>query len=535
MIHILHIFRRWLPAALFGISRAVAAQPLPVGDMDYLSQSDAWLGSENAAGLHALPNLRLSTVEVCLHKGNGGFVNYHEPDNSVEAGATTESYYRLNPRVVFYGKVHYGNFTGRHMGGSAWINPCDMPVDLVETVDTTRGTKNLEQYRLVGALSVNVWRRLSLGGRIDYRAANYAKFRDLRHINKSSDLACSVGASYAFGKVAELGVNYFYRHSAEDIEFGVYGNTDRLYTSLVSFGGFFGRTERFDDGPGYTLDTHPLFNTYHGAAAQAVLHPGAHWTLFAEAAVKWRSGQYGTRSTATTVYTGHEGSDYTFAGTLSYRRGDAQHLFKAGYRQEQLENFENVHRKEPLPGGGTRIVYYGKNIARDARRKQAGLSYAGYFGIAGYRPVWRVEAGAGYAQASQTVSQYPYYRKQRIYTYDFFLHAGRTVEWQANEADFLLGAAYGKGGGVPKDDGLYAPPTATQKPPGNFDGYLYHEFDYLTAPRVRPCAEATYARRFRPKLRASASLRYELTHALQPLNNSGNSFHFVSLSLGCTF
>ena len=172
---------------------------------------------------------------------------------------------------------------------------------------------------------------------------------------------------------------------------------------------------------------------------------------------------------------------------------------------------------------------------RDASRTQANLTYTGYFGIADYRPVWRVEAGANYERMSQTVNQYPYYRKQHIYKYDFFLHAGRTVTWRANDFGLLLGVAYGKGGGEPKNDGLYAPPSATQKPPQNFDGYLYREFDYLTAARAGGQAEATYARHFRPNLRAAVSLRYELTHALQAVNNSGNAFHFVSLSTGITF
>ncbi|MDR1227346.1 MAG: hypothetical protein LBK47_10720 [Prevotellaceae bacterium] len=522
-----------------GLCCAATALPPPhVGDMGYLSRSEAWLGSENAAGLQSLPDsLRLSTVEAYLHKGNGTFVNYHESDNSTEAGAVTESYYRLNPRVVFYGKVHYGYFTGRNMGGSAWIDPYDTPFDLVETVDTTRGVKNLERYRLAGALSVNVWQGLSLGGRIDYQAANYAKTRDLRHTNKYSDLAFSVGARYAFGSIAEAGLNYFYRYSAEDIVFETYGTTDRQYTSLVSFGGFFGRTERYDNvGTGYTIDANPLFNAWQGAAAQAALRLTAHWKLFVEASGKWRSGYFGKRGTTSTVFTEHEGDDYALSGTLSYRRNAAQHLLKAAFRQVQLKNFENIHRKENTLGGRTEIVYYGQNIVRDADRMQAELTYSGYFGVEGYRPVWRVEAGAEYARMAQTVSQYPYYRRQRLYGYAFFLHAGRTAEWQANEVGLLLGAACGKGGGDPKDDGLYSLPSSTQKPPGNFDNYLYHEFDYLTAPRMGGCAEATYARRFHPRLRASVSLRYELTRALQqPVSYLGNSFHFVTLSVGATF
>jgi hypothetical protein len=511
--------------------------PSRIGDMEYLLRSEAWLGSENAAGLQVMPDsLRLSVVEAYLHKGNGAFVNYYESDNYTEVGARTESYFRLNPRVVFYGKVHYGNFTGRNMGGSAWINPYDMPFDIVESVDTTRGTKNMEHYRLTGAISVRLWRGLSLGGRINYHAANYAKTRDLRHVNKRSDLSFSVGARYAFGNVVEVGADYFYRHRAEDIVFDIYGNTGQLYFSLISFGGFFGRTDQFDDmGSGYTIGSHPLFDQYHGTAVQARWRFGARWKLFVEAAGKWHNGEYGTRGTSNIVFTEHKGAEYVLHSTLSYRRDAVQHLLKASYRQEQLKNFENVYDYDYTSGNRSEIVYYGQNIVRDATQRQAQLTYTGYFGITDYRPAWRVEAGADYMQQAQTVSQYPYYRKQRLHRYNVFLHAGRTVERRANEFGVALGGAYGNGGGEPKDDGLYAPPSSTQKPPKNFDGYLYHEFDYLTAARVAGQAEASYARRFRAGLRASVTLRYELTHALQPVRLPGSAFHFVSLSLGCTF
>jgi hypothetical protein len=489
----------------------------------------AWLGSENAAGLHALPDLRLSTVETYVATHKGGFVNYYESDNSMEAGAATESYYRLNRRVVFYGKVHYSYFTGRNMGGSAWIDPYYSPFDLVEAADTTHGTKNLERYRLTGALSVNLWRGLSLGGRIDYQAANYAKTRDLRHINNYSDLSFTAGANYVFGAV-ELGLNYYYRYSAEGITFNIYGNTDRQYTTLISFGSFFGRTELFGED-GYTGDANPLFNTYHGAAAQAGLRVNPQWSLFVEAAGKVRSGQFGRRSTSTPIYTEHEGTEFSVKGTLSYRRHAAHHLLNATFGREQLKNFENIYREETSAGGRSEVVYYAQTIARDATRRQAGISYTGYLGLAGNRPAWRLEAGADYAQQRQTVTQYPYYRQHYIYRVDLFLSAGRTVEWKTHDFGLDVGAMYGAGGGDPKNDGVYSPPSSTQKPPKAFDSYLYHEFDYLTAARAGGHVEGTYGRRFRHGFRMSATLRYALLHALQPVQTPESANHFVSLTL----
>ncbi|MDR1680440.1 MAG: hypothetical protein LBS12_01460 [Prevotellaceae bacterium] len=500
--------------------------------VERLRETELWSGSENAAWLQALPDLRRSVVEAFLRRGTGAFVDYAASDNAMEAGAGAESYYRLNPRVAFHGKVEYRYFSGQNMGGSAWIDPHTAPFDLVEAADTNRGVKHLEQYRLTGAMSVNVWRGLSLGGRIDYRAAGYAKTRDLRHINKYSDIAFSAGVHYAFGEHAEAGINGFYRHSAEDISFDRYGTTDRQYTSLVSFGGFFGRTELFSTlGRGYTIDANPLFDSYRGAAAQAVWRFAAGWQLFVEAGGRRRSGQYGKRSTTTAVFTEHEGDEYALTGTLSFRRPHAHHLLKAEGRQASLKNSENVFREETTTGNRSEIVYYGQNLVRDALQQHARLAYTGSFGPDNDRPRWRVEAGTGYVRSRQTVAQYPYYRRQSAYCYDLFLSASRTVEWQQYDLRLTLGGACASGGGNPKDDGTYLPPSATQKPPKNFDGYLYRQFDYLTATRAGGNIETAVARRFRSGTQASLALRYEIAHALQPVRIPGNAFHFVSLSL----
>jgi hypothetical protein len=472
-------------------------------------------------------------VEACLTQRNGGFANYYESDNATEAGASTESYYRLNRRVAFYGMVHYSSFTGRNMGGSAWIDPYRNPFDLVEEADTTRGTKHLERYRLTGALSVDIGRGLSLGGRLDYQAANYAKARDLRHTNNYSDLSFTFGGSYAWG-IVEVGLNYFYRYSAEGIVFNTYGTTDRRYKTLIDFGGFFGRTEWFGED-GYTGDANPLFDEYHGAAVQTGVRIAPRWRLFAEAAAKQRSGQFGRRSTTTPIYTEHRGNEYSAAAALLYRSRTALHRLSASFRREHLENYENVYRNETSAGGRSEVVYYAQTIARDAARRQGRIAYTGWFGLAAAaadRPAWRIDAGAEYTQQRQTATQYPFYRKHHIYRYDAFLNAARTLEWRTHDVGLDVGASVGAGGGAPKNDGAYSSPSSTQQPPQAFDGYLYREFDYLTATRAGGHLAATYGRRFRHgAFRLSTTLRYALLHALQPVRTPGSANHFVSLSL----
>ena len=65
------------------------------------------------------------------------------------------------------------------MGGSAFIDPYEQPFDIVEYTDTTRGVKNLETYRLAGAISTDLTHRVTLSAKVDYHAANYAKQKNL--------------------------------------------------------------------------------------------------------------------------------------------------------------------------------------------------------------------------------------------------------------------------------------------------------------------------------------------------------------------
>jgi len=67
--------------------------------IEQVRYSDAWLSSENAAGLYALPSVRLSVVEGYAGKEKGGFVNYGGSDNSTRFGAGAESFYR-QPRSL---------------------------------------------------------------------------------------------------------------------------------------------------------------------------------------------------------------------------------------------------------------------------------------------------------------------------------------------------------------------------------------------------------------------------------------------------
>jgi hypothetical protein len=521
-----------IPQALPG---AGVYQAFSLPDFAFIRQSEAWLCSENAAGLQYLPVSDISFAEAYMSKNDGNFINYYQSDNSYKWGALTESYYRLNPLIVFYGKVNYSNFNGKNMGGSAFINPYYNVLDIVETTDDTRGTKNLETYNLIGAVSANLSKAWSIGGKVDYKAANYAKFKDLRHVNSFFDVSATVGISYQLNQWMDIGVNYFYRRSVESIEFKMYGTTDKRYFSLVNFGSFYGRTEEFGEN-GYTEKSavNPTVNTFNGASLQLNLKATDQWHFFNELSYKSREGYYGKRSPSTPVYTEHKGSVMSYSGVLSFRNKQQLHVLNGSADREKLENFENVWRKENTTGGRTDIVYYGNTKVLNRTVLNANVGYTANLNIIDNCPEWTLSAEADWHNRQQTVSQHPFYRKQTIRFWDVGAQAGRNIVQRKSILGFTLGVSYGSGGGTAKNDGTYITVSSTQEPPKSLDSRLEQEYKYLTAKHFTGNIGVKYS--FPVHFVKSGYVRanYELTNALGDYFKN-QKYSSAFLAVGCMF
>ncbi|MDR2802477.1 MAG: hypothetical protein LBB31_04575 [Prevotellaceae bacterium] len=510
--------------------------------LEYVQQTEAWLSGRNAAGLLLLPVQKISTAELFANTGKGGFVNYYQSDNRWEWGADTESYYRLNERATLYGKVRYTHFTGKNMGGSALIDPDYNAFDLSEMADSTRGKKSMETFVLVGGVAARLGHGFSLGGKIDYRTANYAKYRDLRHTNKlldltaSAGLSCQIPAGDASAGSLTVGGCYLYRRSVEGLAFNMYGVTDKQYYTLINFGGFYGNSELWSSSgsKSYTIDSKPMFNEFHGGAIQMDWRRPSGWSLFVEAVFLNRTGYYGKQSPNTYVFTRHNGVEMTVNGTLAYTRSDFRHSLRVQAGNESLKNYELVSH-EDTQGSHSDIIYTGKNQVLNRDKTTLHAEYTGSFGITNFCPAWQFKAGGDYFSRNRRVSLYPYYRLQEIWNYNAHASVCRNILNGKNQYGITFGARYGGGGGTSKDDQTYATPSSQQKPPKSLDHLLYQEYDYLTAPRWAANVSLEYARTINPALCAYVHLDYDGTFATQTEIISKNLFTFVSLSAGCRF
>lgn len=514
----------------------MAAQSDMLSEFENVRRSDVRLTGENPTGLQYLPVSKISLAEIYFSKNNGDFINYFQSPNSYEVGVETESFLRLNPKVVLYGKIRYGNFNGKQMGGSVFIDPYVRSFNIQETSDETRGDKNREDYFLSGAGSFRLSPRLTFGAKIDYRASNYTKYKDLRHINKLFDVTGMIGAAYTFGDNFEGGVNYFYRRNVEDIEFKMHGTTDQRYISFIDFGAFYGLHEEFGSD-GYTDPdySNPAVGEWHGASLQFTYKKENRFIFFNELSYRKQNGFYGKRSPSTPVFLEHHAPIFIYNGSLSFGQRNNRHIFRARIERENLKNFENIYRNENYAGGRTKVVYLGRNPVFNQTMVKSSLAYTADLNVQDYCPLWVINTEANYFTREQRVSIYPYYRKQNIRFFDISLSIARNIIKKQNRYGLYAGVRHGFGNGFPKEDGTYTTPSETQRPPKNNDTFLFREYEYLTSPRLKGMVGFTLTRAFSPIVKGYIRLDYAITKASEVEFLSGSNRHQATLTAGCGF
>lgn len=507
-------------------------------DMTYLENSDAFLSSTNASWLKFVEVNSLSIVELYGQTEQGSFTNYNQSDDSYTLGGQTKSYYRLNDKVTLYGRMCYADFAGKDMGNSVWIAPYDAPFNMVEYTADNTGKKSLETYELAGAMALELTPHLTVGGRMNYVAANYAKMKDLRHQNKLMDMDLSLGMMYQPLSWLDFGLNYIFRKRVEELQFSTFGTADNIYNSLISWGGFWGSVEVFNDA-GFTAsgDKKPLLDKYNGLAVQFNLHFSPKLTFFNELTLKKRSGYYGVDSYNTIVYAKHRGELLNYKGTLSLLQSRVKHLWSLAYNRNSLVNYKTNYSMEYDPDQSiSYTVYYDPSKMLDRTYSQLNMNYQAHFDYRNLCPTWSLFGVINYRNENQIASVYPYYRMQDISRVSASLAAQHNIIKDANKYGIGLGMQFDTGWGEPYNDGTYVTPSASQQAPQTTDFNLYKEYEYFTANSYVADVNLEYSHLLKErKCRLYTKLNYQLRYAPKVVYHTGNTFNHLTFAIGCSF
>ncbi|SDM00682.1 DUF6850 family outer membrane beta-barrel protein [Segatella bryantii] len=518
-------------------AQTVKTDSLLMRDFSYVMQSDPWLMGNNPSALIRFGSSTLSEATVSMTVGNGGFVNYDQSPHTLTFGASAESVYRLSPRTVVYGRMSYQNESSSNMAGSAFLNTYHLPFVIVEDSLTNEGDEHRDTYHLKGGVGVDIWHGWSVGASFDFTAANLAKYKDLRHQNKAMDLTFSAGFYLPLGHVS-LGANYLYRRSTENIRFKVYGQSDKVYKSLIAYANFMGQVEQFTTN-GYTGSNNeqPLFSARHGACVQLDWRITPQWQWYHSMMAQYRSGYYGRESAYTITYMRHHSHIYTYQSRLSYRLPTSLHRMDVSISAERLENNQNAYLETLNEQGASQYEYFGAVKTGDKLWVDTHIGYTGDMGIDYELPRWTVATGVNIGHRKQTGYRYPYYRRQRLNQVQGYIDACHRIRLRQGILQAGLQFAYQKGSGDVYEDLTFAEPSAQQTAPPSMDAYLYRDYEYYTAPQVKVGAALKYSFIF-PQTRMKTYVEGKCTY-LKAYNTDaylkGDAYTTVMLIVGVDF
>ena len=503
-----------------------------------------WVRSSNPAGIATLPVGKISTVRAGLEKKDGGLTDLHESRDCFKPNLEAASYIRVSDRITFYGRMDYSYFKGKDMGGQILIDPYYNPVNFLESVDTTTGTKTLEEYTLEGAMAYSLSDRLTLAGKINFQSADYAKRKDPRSYNQWMDLDASVGARYslASGKGA-FGISLNYTKTIETVAEKLFGTLDRQYYCLVDYGGSFGKIEIIDGDNGYlsVSNERPMFNQFFEGSAQAGFKVGS-VSAFVDLGAAYRKGYFGKKASGSVRFCDFDGMRYSLDTRISFKTGKLLNRIDGSWNIMTSLNKENSYRVSTQPGQNPEIQYFGsqevgdKTVGRVKARYTIERMADGPADIFMPSP-WAASLGFERFGLSQTATSYPFYRKQRLAQNTISTMAVKNFLMRSNFLSLSLGASYSfAGDDLKNEDGQYSSATGN---PRTIDTYLNRNFEYFHASSVGGDVSVRYT-----LVRATKKRHYsvfaDLRESYRRLTSNpeyliGNYRNTIIFTIGCNF
>lgn len=514
-------------------------------DYRFVQQTSPWLTQRNCAALTLYQQKIIALAEVAFSAGGGKLTNFGGATEAWQIGASVESYYRVSKRTVTYGAISYDNYTGREMTGSVFMTQ-RMPFDIVEDSLTNPGRKHRDTYHLTGGIGIDVWQGYSLGARIDYTSANYAKYKDLRHKNKLMDMSFTVGAFAPLLPWLKAGADYTYHRHTESVNFNTYGKNEKVYKSLIDYGAFTGLVEQYGND-GFTDKSRemPFFEDSHSGALQVELLPlynmnGSLWqslSVYGSVTLTHGTGYYGHQSPYTIAYTNHKRDILAVNASVSLTSGSSRHRLDFSYANEKLQNKQENFRAVNNIAGSNYYEYYDAVETADKRWQNLAADYTLHLGIRGEQPTWSITAGYHWQKRNIAAYLYPFYRRQILTTNEMAASVARAIITEHGIWTLKLDGTYQKGTGEPFMDGTFATPSSGQQAPATMEAFLYQDYHLLTSPQYSVGIEAKYAFHFpgaRLLTHVRGAFRYRKANSL--VNDyCGRDYTTGTIAVGCTF
>lgn len=507
-------------------------------DFSFIKSDGGWLTSQNAALLTQWKSRNISEAELAFKLAKGGLTDFSGSRDTRDVDASIESFYRINPHTVTYGRMSYNYFTGKDMGGSAFIDPARKPFDIEEDSITNLGKKHRDTYQLSGGVGIDIYRGISLGAKIDYTAANYAKYKDLRHKNKLMDMTLTAGVLIPVSRAVQFGANYYYRRNTESTAFNTYGREEKVYKSFINYGPFIGEVEQFSNS-GFTEKSreNPLVDDYNGGSLQAKFSLGHCFTMFHEMMIAHREGYFGRKSPYTITFSNHDAEVYEYHGQLCFHGDGCRHQLDATVSVENLENRFAHYREKSNESGAYYYEYYDDVKTANKVWVTGHIAYTAHLGIRGELPAWSLTASYDWGHRKQTAYKYPYYRRQKLDNQEMRLKVVHNHLLRRGILSCGVTGAFKQGEGDPFEDLTFTTPSDKQSAPSTMDVWLYQEHRWLTSPQYLISGSLKYTTII-PQTKLAAFVKASVNHRKANATNDycrGRDHTAMSFAVGCVF
>lgn len=487
--------------------------------INLLKSDNAWLETENVAGLVFNKTEIKAVFEAELDHGNGDFHRIREGKSTNNYSFLSESYQAQNNRLYIYGKFAY-HFVDDN--GGQWNGTYDPysgnPYILADSVSGV--TYHKENYNLAGGLGYKLNDRLSLGCGAEYYAGIAAKQKDPRPQNVFVRFTVNP-ALILTAERYKLGFDIGYSNRKEEIEYDVFrSNSSPTFFTFKGFGfynmdianGFsrFQTANRFFGGLQYERNMKgiPTLTELRFDYNMESIEDGT------SVIRKLDGGDWNTYSLALNEHFNMKKglNNHRFRGIFSFFNGDGNEFAQKIVYQETW----NVPK----------YVTIGENLKFN-RQTLSGTAYYNYQKMTDeYRLNWDAEASVSFLSNDES-----YYYIPEVFTSGYSNVTGN-LSLQKNlyfgkiHLAFTLNSSYNEN--LSKDLQLSTSPEITKKQ--RKDVYL-QEFEYYTSSLFRAGGEVKLGGsiiRIRNVGQAYLSFKYDNINQ----TNGSQNFSTISAKLG---
>ncbi|HIZ86525.1 MAG TPA: hypothetical protein IAC04_08545 [Candidatus Coprenecus stercoravium] len=475
-----------------------------------VERANFWNAGSNVAGVRQ-DSVTVSYAELSGMYAGGGFHDYSDGGSLWGAGARAMSITHLE-RISLTGSFYFGHSSGYGMCGSMSGRPGYYPFDVLEF---TPGTKTRQVYAFSGGISADMGRKWRIGAKIDYKASDYTKRKDLRHTDYLLDMTVAPSALYRQGDFA-LGFSAIFSKNSETINAEVLGISDSTYYAFLDKGLMYGAYESWEGGGVHLSESgvngFPARELLYGCAVQV------QWKgFYAEMEYLYGDGKAGEKEVIWFRFPSHRA-----ALRIGYAFGEPErrHFLRLSLKGVLQYNNESVIQ-DVTENGVTLPVVYGYNRLLSRMILSANPEYeldAGSFALTAGMKL--------YAGRSQASPMFPYIFMRDEFFGQMYASASYTVK------GFDIAAGLCAGAGFREEDGdMSVTSVRPEQEPFRLDKWNDIKSEYRTAPRVT--AELGLRYRFWKGLFAGAGVRY--THGFNIRFLSGADRWTGTLMIGCEF